>query len=65
MQKTPNWKPWFRAKSRVFEVPTGKVAWVADSKSRGNALAGFADLRRSYCEDISDELVKQGVVHHG
>ena len=59
------WKPWFKAKSRVLEVPTGKGAWAADTFSKGNAFAGFDDVRRSYCEKVVDELLDQDILQHG
>jgi hypothetical protein len=47
---------------RLFDVKTGKVAWMATSMTRGNAFANFAVLADSLAEKIVQYLINEKVV---
>ncbi|MBN3033199.1 MAG: hypothetical protein JW873_03810 [Candidatus Saganbacteria bacterium] len=55
-------KPRIKFECRLFDVKTGKVAWMATSMTRGNAFANFTVLADSLAEKIVQYLIDEKVV---
>lgn len=53
-------KPRVKFKMRLYDVSTGKTAWVATSLTRGNAFANFSTLIGSLADTAAEKLQEEG-----
>jgi hypothetical protein len=55
-------KPRVKFELRLFDVATGKTAWIASSFTKGNALAGFGTLMNSLANNTAFQLRYDGLL---
>ena len=55
-------QPWASMTTRLQDMKTGRVAWMATSQTEGDGFTSFDDVRRAYCLRVAKELVQQGLV---
>ena len=55
-------KPRVRHEGQLWDVQTGKMAWIAGTFTRGNAYARFRHLTSSVADEVADTLWKEGFI---
>ncbi len=55
-------KPRVKFELRLFDVASGKTAWIASSFTKGNALAGFGTLMSSLANNTAFQLRYDGLL---
>jgi hypothetical protein len=55
-------KPRAKYEIQLFDIPSGKKAWIATSHSRGNAFADFGNMITSLADSVVDQLQHDGLL---
>ena len=55
-------KPYAEFEMKLFDVTSGKMAWIADSYTGGNAYANFNTVYNSFCEKTVEKLSKDNLI---
>lgn len=58
-------KPWNRIAISLVDAQSGKVAWIAHTKSHGNGFASSVDLKRSFCRRVASQLLREQILISG
>ena len=56
-------KPYAEFEMKLYDVYNGKMAWIADSFTGGNAYADFNTVYSSFCNKIVDQLGADNIVN--
>ena len=56
-------KPRIRHEAQLWDVTTGRMAWIGGTFTKGNAYARFKHLMSSVAEETCETLEKEGLVH--
>jgi hypothetical protein len=54
--------PWAQFEAELQDVASGETAWRTSATSGGNAYASFDTLLGSFCDAVTESLVKEGVL---
>lgn len=54
--------PWVRFEAELRDVASGETAWRASATTSGNTYANVDTLLSSFCDAVTESLVKEGVV---
>lgn len=55
-------KPWAEFDTRFFDVANGRIIWMANTFTGGNALSNFSTVNFSFCSQIVSDLFTNGLV---
>jgi hypothetical protein len=55
-------KPWAKITTRVIDLRGGRVAWLAETDTRGNGFADFDDIRKSYARSLARQMQEDHVL---
>lgn len=58
-------KPRVRHEGQLWDVQTGRMAWIAGAFTRGNARARFRHLTSSVAEEMAETLCEEGLIGDG
>lgn len=55
-------KPWAEFETRLYDVSSGQMAWIASSFTGGNAYANRNTVINSYCGKTVDQLLEDNLI---
>ncbi|MBC7795042.1 MAG: hypothetical protein H7Z43_15155 [Clostridia bacterium] len=55
-------KPWAKTTTRVIDLRGGRVAWLAETDTRGSGFADFGDIWKSYARSLAKQIQEDHVL---